>query len=275
MDPGPFAPVKPPDLFGVRARRSLLWTGNERYEANVPPAERIARNGLLVPWVQVHPLLGKPVPDESILGRLDRHGRMAELLVEAAPPPAPLPSSRGLHERGRVVFEETCARCHGTYRQEEVAGRLATTVASYEEELVPVDEVGTDPAYDASQDEEFNRRVRATAIGKLYAETRTGHTYVARPLLGARLRFPYLHNASVPSLRALLEPPERRPATFWVGADAPLDEEGCGYGAGEPRGPRAQRRDTSLDGNRARGHSYGTTLGDEEKKALVAYVKSL
>jgi mono/diheme cytochrome c family protein len=223
----------------------------------------------------VHPLLERPVPDVTIVRRLDRHRRMAELLVEAAPPPAPLPSSRDLHARGRAVFEEACARCHGTYRQEQVSGRLVTTVASYDEKLVPVETVGTDPAYDASQDEEFNARIRATPIGKLYGETCTGHSYVARPLLGARLRFPYLHNASVPSLRALLEPPERRPAAFWVGADAPLDEEGCGYGAGEPRGPRARRRETTVDGNRASGHPFGTTLGDEEKKALIAYLKSL
>ncbi len=275
MDPGPFAPVKPPDLFGVSARRSLLWTGNERYAPDVPPAERIARNGLLVPWVQVHPILQKPVPDEVIVSRLDRHRHMAELLALATPPPAPLPSSRSLHERGRAVFEETCARCHGTYRQEEVEGRLATTVASYDEKLVPVETVGTDPAYDASQDDDFNRRIGETAIGRLYAATPTGHSYVARPLLGLRLRFPYLHNASVPSLRALLEPPERRPQAFWVGADAPIDEDGCGYGTGEPRGPRARRRDTSIDGNRATGHPFGTTLGEEEKKALLAYVRSL
>jgi hypothetical protein len=275
MDPGPFAPVKPPDLFGVRARRSLLWTGNERYDPDVPAAERIARNGLLVPWVQVHPFLQKPVPDEVIVSRLDRHRRMADLLVEATPPPAPLPASRSLHERGRAVFEETCSRCHGTYRQEEALGRLVTTVASYDEKLVPVEKVGTDPAYDASQDDEFNRKVGATPIGRLYAATPTGHTYVARPLLGVRLRFPYLHNASVPSLRAMLTPPEQRPRAFWVGADAPLDDDACGYGRGEPRGPRAQERDTSIDGNRSTGHPFGTTLGEEEKKALLAYVRSL
>jgi mono/diheme cytochrome c family protein len=271
MDAGPYAPVKPPDLFGVRARSSLLWTGNERHAEGTSVAEKIARNGLLVPWVQVHPLLGKPVPDDVIVSRIDRHRRMADLLAEAAPPPVDAKPS----ERGRQVFVERCASCHGEYRQEERAGKLVTTVASYEEKLVPVDEVGTDPNYEASQDAEFARRIGETAVGRLYAESCSEQAYVARPLLGLRLRFPYLHNGSVPSLRALLEAPEERPRRFHVGADAVVSRDACGYVDSEPRGPRASLRDTTVPGNRATGHDYGTDLGEADKKALLDYLRSL
>ncbi len=275
MEPGPFAPVKPPDLFGVRARANLLWTGNEQYEPGLDPAEKIARNGLLVPWVQAHPLLQRPVPDDEIVGRLERHRAMAALLVEAAPPPAPLPASRERHAEGRSVFERTCSRCHGAYEQTEEEGRLVTRISRYSEKLVPVAEVGTDPGYDASQDEEFNRRIDGTPIGRLFAASRAHHAYVARPLLGLRLRFPYLHDASVPSLAALLEAPERRPPRFLAGADAPIDREACGYGTGEAKGPRAAVRDTTIEGNRASGHAFGTTLTPSEKAALLEYLKTL
>ena len=228
-----------------------------------------------MPWVQVHPLLEKPVPDEVIVSRIDRHRRMADLLVESAPPPAPLPASRERHERGRALFAASCASCHGEYVQEEKAGRLATRIESYEEKLVPVAEIGTDPAYDASQDAEFTKKIAETPVGRLYQESRSENAYVARPLLGLRLRFPYLHDASVPSLRALLEEPAKRPRTFLVGADAPLDSGACGYGTGEAKGPRVRERDTSLDGNRATGHDYGTQLSPAEKDALVEYLKSL
>lgn len=258
MDPGPFAPVKAPDLFGVRARSGLLWTGNERYTSDVSPAEKIARNGLLVPWVQVHPLLKKPVPDSEIVRRLDQHRRMAALLVESAPPPSPLPASRERHARGKTVYANECARCHGDYSQSERDGRLLTRIASYEEKLVDIEEVGTDAAYEASQDGEFNRRIGETAIGKLYSESKADGTYVARPLLGLRLRAPYLHNASVPTLADLLLEPEKRPKKFTVGT-----------------GTRARERDTTVPGNRASGHRYGTELSEKDKEALVEYLKTL
>ncbi len=276
MDPGPYAPVKVPDLFGVRARTNLLWTGNEKYSSDVPPEERIARNGLFVPWVQAHPFTGKPVPDEWIVARLNAHRTMAALLAASAPPPAPSPRDRALHARGRTVFHETCARCHGEYAQEDRDGRVVTTVAEYDEKLVPVAKVGTDPAYERANDHEFMRRIADTPIGALYERVPPSGTYVARPLLGVRLRFPYLHNGSVPNLRALLTPPEERPRAFHVGADAALDDAAVGYSTEvAPRGPRVNLRDVTVPGNRAQGHPFGTTLPDDEKRALIEYLRTL
>jgi mono/diheme cytochrome c family protein len=202
---------------------------------------------------------------------------MAELLARSAPPPAPAPppERRALHERGRALFVETCSRCHGKYEQTERDGRLATRVLEYDEKLVPVEKVGTDPAYEATNDLEFVKKIAATPIGRLYEQIAPLHTYVARPLLGVRLRFPYLHNASVPSLRALLTAPDARPEKFWAGADALVDRQACGYSAEAPRGPRARERETRSAGNRAQGHPFGTTLADDEKRALIEYVKSL
>jgi mono/diheme cytochrome c family protein len=277
MTPGPYAPVKPPDLFGVTARSGLLWTGNERYAADVPAEEKIARNGLLVPWVQLSPLTGRPAPDQAIVERLGRHRKMAALLVRAAPPPAPAPPAdrRERHAKGRALYLESCSRCHGEYAQKESGGRLATEVASYRECLVPVADAGTDPAYEASQDMAFARRVADTPIGALYARIAPEGTYVARPLLGLRLRFPYLHNGSVPSLRALLLAPDERPRSFLAGADAPLDADAVGYGEGPANGPRVERRDTTLPGNRATGHDFGTALSPDEKRALIEYLRTL
>lgn len=277
MGPGPHAPVKVPDLFGVRARTNLLWTGNERYGPGTSPEEKIARNGLLVPWVQLDPITQRPAPDDAIVARLDRHRRMARLLVRSAPPTSPAPSGEGrpLHERGRAVFERTCAKCHGTYEQVESDGRLATRVREYEEKLVPVEKVATDPNYEATNDAEFVRNVGRTAIGRLYDKTEVGGCYVPRPLLGLRLRAPYLHNGSVPSLRALLTRPEDRPARFWVGRDAAVDPGGVGLGTGEPTGPRAQLRETTHPGERAVGHPFGTTLEEAEKRALLEYLRTL
>jgi cytochrome c peroxidase len=76
------------------------------------------------------------------------------------------------------------------------------------------------------------------------------------PLAGVRASAPYLHNGSVPSLRALLEPASRRPVTFRLGASGFVF-------------------DTRLPGNRNIGHEFGTKLSPREKDDLVAFLESL
>ena len=76
------------------------------------------------------------------------------------------------------------------------------------------------------------------------------------PLAGIRASAPYLHNGSVPTLRALLEPAARRPVTF------PLGDAGFVL-------------DTRLAGNRNIGHEFGTALTAREKDDLVAFLMTL
>lgn len=55
--------------------------------------------------------------------------------------PFPGPLDRARAERGRGLFDDTCARCHGYYVQHGDEMRV-----SHKERVVPLDEVGTDPA---------------------------------------------------------------------------------------------------------------------------------
>jgi hypothetical protein len=85
----------------------------------------------------------------------------------------------------------------------------------------------------------------------------TGVAWVrTAPLTALFASAPYLHNGSVPTLRALLEPARRRPATFPLGA--------AGFVL-----------DTRMPGNRNTGHEYGTQLTPAEKDDLVAFLRSL
>lgn len=95
--------------------------------------------------------------------------------------------------------------------------------------------------------------------------------YKARPLNGIWAAAPYLHNGSVPSLYALLLPPAERPARFAVGRWE-YDPKHVGY-ASDGQVPFVL--DTSLPGNGNGGHVYGTTLPDEDRWALVEYLKTL
>jgi hypothetical protein len=96
--------------------------------------------------------------------------------------------------------------------------------------------------------------------------------YKARPLNGIWATAPYLHNGSVPTLYDLLNPPNQRPSTFYVG-NQQFDPKKVGIGTAEV--PGAFRFDTSPQGNWNNGHEYGTSLSGKEKDALLEFLKTL
>jgi hypothetical protein len=125
--------------------------------------------------------------------------------------------------------------------------------------------IGTDPwlAFDVPRPQwpfglpivtvtDTSRRARIADAGG-----RTGAAWVrAAPLVGLAATAPYLHDGSVPTLRALLDPPARRPRAFALGA--------AGFVL-----------DTRLPGNGNQGHDFGTGLTDAEKTDLVAFLQTL
>ena len=100
--------------------------------------------------------------------------------------------------------------------------------------------------------------------------------YANQPLDGIWARAPYLHNGAVPTIRDLLEPPDNRPRSFYRGDDL-YDQRklGFAYDAPESGGRRLFLFDTAIAGNDNGGHEYGTQLSDEDKAALVEYLKTL
>ena len=105
----------------------------------------------------------------------------------------------------------------------------------------------------------------AIDVATISDPTRAGHVDHARigvswvraaPLVGLDASAPYLHNGSVPTLRALLDPAARRPKTFRLGK--------AGFVL-----------DTRLPGNGNQGHAFGTSLTPAEKDDLVAFLQTL
>jgi RoxA-like, cytochrome c-like len=95
--------------------------------------------------------------------------------------------------------------------------------------------------------------VRAGHVG----HARIGAAWVrAAPLVALSASAPYLHNGSVPTLRALLEPAARRPVSFPLGA--------AGFVL-----------DTRVAGNGNQGHEFGTSLSPAEKQDLVRFLETL
>jgi hypothetical protein len=108
------------------------------------------------------------------------------------------------------------------------------------------------------------------ATARAAAATRYA-TYKARPLNGIWATSPYLHNGSAPSLAQLLEAPENRVKTFFVGS---WEFDPVNVGLESLSGP--YRFDTTEPGNSNAGHTAGTKeLTPQQKRALLEYLKTL
>ena len=100
--------------------------------------------------------------------------------------------------------------------------------------------------------------------------------YESRVLYGIWATAPYLHNGSVPSLWELLLPPTRRSPSFMVGSKK-YDADNVGYVTTE-----TPYKDGTLivgagaqPGNSNAGHDYTQKLTDDDRKALLEYLKTL
>jgi hypothetical protein len=128
--------------------------------------------------------------------------------------------------------------------------------------------IGTDAMFGFEVDRrelaDKNVRMPITRIASVIRKGATETVQVAgpwvrtAPLTTLAASAPYLHNGSIPTLRALLDTTDRRPATFQLG-----------------HGQGSFTFDTRLPGNRNTGHEFGIKLGDQEKDDLVAFLETL
>jgi hypothetical protein len=216
-----------------------------------------------------------------------RMQEMEDWLRALPPPKYPLAIDAALAARGGELFEQRCAECHANGRD----NRMGT--------VIPKDEIGTDASrtdtWTLEAANAANRRVLEFDIERTPMSKPPQPGYIALQLDGLWLRGPYLHNGSVPTVRALLEPPQCRPQTFYRGYDV-LDREHLGFVSrrcdAEPQtappgcpavavqsGCMANDLgwpfDAAQRGNGNAGHLYGIDLSEADKTALVEYLKQL
>lgn len=189
------------------------------------------------------------------------------------PPPYPHPIDRPLAEQGHAVFIRHCSKCHGTYGDTE----------TYPGVIVPLAEIGTDPVRLQSLTAEY-RRFMAEGwfgeYGKLEYITDPGG-YAAPPLDGVWATAPYFHNGSVPTLWDVLHA-DQRPGV-WRREPQAYDVDKVGLKVQSltevpKRLSAAERReyfDTSRPSKSASGHRFPDILSEEEKRAVLEYLKTL
>lgn len=172
---------------------------------------------------------------------------------------------RALATQGEPIFQEQCAACHA------FDGSQVGQVDS-------IAKIQTDPQRLDSFTEAVVANMNTLGTGYPWKFTHFKKTdgYANMPLDGIWLRAPYLHNGSIPTLRALLDSPSERPTRFYRANDQyNWDDVGFIWDVAEENGRTYFLFDTTLPGNGNGGHTYGTDLTPADKDALLEYLKTL
>jgi hypothetical protein len=204
------------------------------------------------------------------------HERLAGVrawIWDLPPPPYPYRIDESEAKRGNELYRTYCFDCHADHRFKDgvVEGSRVGSVEA-------IDVIGTDPYRLNSYTYELAANQYTLYPDPKYRFTRFRKTngYANHPLDGIWARAPYLHNGAVPTLRDLLEPPQLRPKRFYRGYDV-YDPDKVGFvsDVAEEGGVRFFLFDTALPGNGNDGHVYAVRLPDEDKDAIVEYMKTL
>ena len=225
------------------------------------------------------------VSDSSEAREVD--GRINDVLAyiySLKPPKYPYPVDKAVARRGGVVFVEHCAKCHGHYGAyvgpSDKPSPPASGGGDYPNLLIPESLIGTDSLLYKSnfQSPQFIEWFNQSwfAQGDHPARLEPFDGYIAPPLDGIWITAPYLHNGSVPTLEALLDS-RKRPAYWSRDFDTPQYDYGqVGWKYTVEAGPRGTAvYNTTLPGYGNYGHVFGDRLSEQERKALIEYLKTL
>ncbi len=225
-------------MIGFGVSTTLSWDASQQGAMDVLVIEADLAIGIAVDWLVRHPFQGPS------LG--------AYLRQPAVRPAFPRPIDQTLATRGKQLFEDQCAQCHGHYAPD---GRAI----DYTEQVVPLEDLKTDPARAFAPTETFELAANA-AGGGITTFKRTGG-YVPPVLTNVWMRAPYGHAGQWASLAVIATPPEKRTASAYD-LDAPYDLEQVGV---------VVRGSAKLD---VGGHSFLADLG-RDAPAVIEYLKSL
>ncbi len=257
----------PPAWWLLKKKKTRNWTGTID-----------ARSARVDMVFLLHPLNSAEHVKKQETVYADIHAFVSSV----EPPRYPFAVDRKRAAQGAEVFGDHCARCHGTYGPN----------ASYPNKLVPLETIGTDPMLARSLTkktlEHFNRSWLAEEKGPDGKPYRAGeaHGYQAPPLDGVWATAPYFHNGSAPTVYHVLNS-KARPKVFTRSyrtekEDYDLVKLGWKITVlekpADPKLPGVELRriyDTTRPGLSNTGHTFGDKLTEEERLAVIEYLKTL
>jgi hypothetical protein len=237
-------PVQVPDLIGVKDRKYLDRTGLQQHRSIVDLMRYAALNESLdeaasfngfIPLAQDFRTL--PAPSTQVRYSDEQLYALALYLYSLKPPPNPNKFD-ALARRGQKVFQnEGCAVCH-------------TPPLYTNNKLTPVD------GFTVPEEHKKKYDILPVSVGtdpNLALKTRRGTGYYKVPSLkGVWYRGPFEHSGSVATLEDWFDPKRLRDDYVPTGF--------VGYG---------------VKTRAVKGHEFGLQLSAEDKRALIAFLKTL
>ena len=211
------------------------------------------------------------VSDTTEAAEVDSHFNDVLAYINSLQAPKyPKPIDEALAAKGQKIFTATCSGCHGTYGEN----------GQYPNLLIPESIIQTDSALYTSNYsnpqfvEWFNKSWFTT--GSHPAQLVPYRGYIAPPLDGVWVTAPYLHNGSVPDLETMLNS-KKRPRYWQRSFSHPsynYDIPGWHYEVKDAPGG-SEVYNTSLKGFGNYGHTFGDKLSEEQRRAVIEYLKTL
>lgn len=266
VDP-PVVPVDTPPWWRVKKKGGHFYNGMSRYDHR---GTMMFASSLCVD------------DTDKASEMLEYFSDIRAFLESIEAPKYPWPIDEALAAEGQELFECSCAGCHGTYNDDPA-------LETFPNLLIPLEVIGTDSLLgDLSGQGDvgalvdwFNSSWYGQVTQLVADEPFVGYT--APPLDGIWASAPYLHNASVPTIDLVLNS-EARPA-YWRRVDydsTNYDRDALGWPWEEtgpqesaPSNQRKYIHDSTLLGYSNSGHTFGDHLSDEERTAVLEYLKTL
>jgi len=242
------------------SKKSMLYC-----DAFSPKNHRVLMQFILVPQNGRKTILGWEADFEKVLAYIE----------SLKPPKYPWKIDKPLAARGKAVFRENCSRCHGTYGP---GGK-------YPQKVVPLDVVNTDSARLKALTPAHRKRIKQSWMSRYGKDPVVVNPsgYLAPPLDGVWASAPYFHNGSVPTLWHVLRP-AKRPTVWKRKSPDGYDRSNVGleietFSSMPPnitdRTERRRHFDTRRFGKSAAGHRFPEALTEDEKRAVLEYLKTL
>jgi mono/diheme cytochrome c family protein len=210
-------------------------------------------------------------PGSAIRGWEEDFKTILGYLKTLEAPKYPWSVDKSLAATGKTLFDKTCSGCHGTYGAD----------GKYPAKVIPINVIGTDSLRLTAMTHEFRRYYGQSWLGQGSKVTEKPEGYLAPALDGVWATAPYFHNGSVPTIEAVLSSKSRPKA--WrkkagydqnkVGLQA--DELGAAIPADASASERRRVIDTTARGMGNGGHPFGDALSEQERRAVLEYLKTL
>jgi hypothetical protein len=255
--------VKVPHFWGYGEKRKSgsFWDGEA--------------NGELGGWAIAVELFAGQTP-KNVREYYHKVHTAEDVLTDLLPPAYPFKIDRLKAENGEKIFSTTCLKCHGQH-QRDLDGHPIYESPKH----VPHRVVKTDGERLKVLNPEWFNIVATNPLNDfIQYQSRFEPGYVAPKLWGIWARFPYLHNASVPTLYDLLSEPTSRPKKFSLrnaGEKSRFDELKLGLTLVTEDDNLRRLYDTSRQGHSNEGHYFESfkKLTHENKLELIEYLKTL